>query len=53
VLVRLDRMPKRTKTVLALPEKRRTKLIRERKKVLEERAKRKWPRTREPFTFRG
>ena len=29
-----DKLPKRTKTVLALPEKERAKVIRERKKVL-------------------
>jgi len=36
-----EKLPKRTKTVLAMPEKERTKLIRERKKVLAERAKAK------------
>ena len=34
-----EKLPKRTKTVLALPEKERAKLIRERKRVLTERAK--------------
>jgi predicted DNA-binding protein (MmcQ/YjbR family) len=34
-----DKLPKRTKTLLALPEKERTKLIRDRKKLLEARAK--------------
>lgn len=33
------KLPKRTKTVLALPEKERAKVIRERKKALAERAK--------------
>jgi len=36
-----ERLPKRTKAILALPEKERTKLIRERKKLLAERAKAK------------
>jgi predicted DNA-binding protein (MmcQ/YjbR family) len=36
-----EKLPKRTRTVLALPEKERTKLIRERKKVLAARAKAK------------
>ena len=36
-----EKLPKRTKTVLALPEKERTKLIRDRKKLLAERAKAK------------
>jgi predicted DNA-binding protein (MmcQ/YjbR family) len=36
-----ERLPKRTKTVLAMPEKERSKLIRERKKVVAERAKAK------------
>jgi predicted DNA-binding protein (MmcQ/YjbR family) len=36
-----ERLPKRTKTVLAMPEKEQTKLIRERKKVLKEREKSK------------
>ena len=35
------KLPKRTKTVLAMPEKERAKLIRERKKLLAERAKKK------------
>jgi predicted DNA-binding protein (MmcQ/YjbR family) len=34
-----EKLPKRTKTVLAMPEKERTKMIRERKKRLSERAK--------------
>jgi predicted DNA-binding protein (MmcQ/YjbR family) len=34
-----EKLPKRTRTVLALPEKERAKLIRERKRVLTERAK--------------
>ncbi len=34
-----EKLPKRTKTVLALPEKERAKVIRERKKALAERAK--------------
>ena len=33
-----EKLPKRTKTVLAMPEKERAKVIRERKKVLKERA---------------
>ena len=37
----IEKLPKRTRTVLAMPEKVRTKLIRERKKVLAERAKAK------------
>jgi hypothetical protein len=36
-----EKLPKRTKTVLAMPEKERTTLIRERKKVLAARAKAK------------
>ncbi len=36
-----DKLPKRTKAVLALPEKERTRAIRERKKLLAERAKAK------------
>jgi predicted DNA-binding protein (MmcQ/YjbR family) len=36
-----EKLPKRTKTVLAMPDKERTKLIRDRKKVLAERAKAK------------
>ena len=36
-----DKLPKRTKAVLALPEKERTRVIRERKKLLAERAKAK------------
>jgi predicted DNA-binding protein (MmcQ/YjbR family) len=36
-----EKLPKRTKTVLAMPEKERAKLIRERKKVLAARAKAK------------
>jgi len=34
-----EKLPKRTKALLALPEKERAKLIRERKKALAERAK--------------
>ncbi|HLY41268.1 MAG TPA: MmcQ/YjbR family DNA-binding protein [Terracidiphilus sp.] len=37
----LERLPKRTRTIMAMPEKERTKLIRERKKTLRERAKKK------------
>jgi len=36
-----EKLPKRTKTVLAMPEKERTKVIRERKKVVAARAKAK------------
>ena len=36
-----ERLPKRTKAVLAMPEKERKKLIRDRKKLLKERAKKK------------
>ena len=36
-----EKLPKRTKTVLAMPEKERTKFIRDRKKLLKERAKKK------------
>jgi predicted DNA-binding protein (MmcQ/YjbR family) len=36
-----EKLPKRTKTVLALPEKERTKIVRERKKLLAEREKAK------------
>lgn len=36
-----ERLPKRVKTVLAMPEKERAKLIRERRKVLAEKAKTK------------
>jgi predicted DNA-binding protein (MmcQ/YjbR family) len=36
-----EKLPKRTKTVLAMPEKERNKLIRERKKVLAAREKAK------------
>ena len=36
-----EKLPKRTKAVLALPEKERAKLIRERKKLLVEQAKAK------------
>jgi predicted DNA-binding protein (MmcQ/YjbR family) len=36
-----EKLPKRTKTILAMPEKEGTKLIRDRKKVLAERAKAK------------
>ena len=36
-----EKLPKRTKTVLAMPEKERARLIRERKKVLAEREKAK------------
>jgi len=35
----LEKLPKRTRAVLALPEKERAKLIRERKKLLAEREK--------------
>lgn len=41
-----EKLPKRTKTVLAMPEKERSKLIRERKKLATERAKMKKARTR-------
>jgi len=34
-----EKLPKRTRTVLALPDKERNKIIRERKKVLASRAK--------------
>jgi predicted DNA-binding protein (MmcQ/YjbR family) len=37
----LEKLPKRTRTLLALPEKERNKAIRERKKVLKERARAK------------
>jgi predicted DNA-binding protein (MmcQ/YjbR family) len=36
-----EKLPKRTKAVLAMPDKERHKIIRERKKVLAERAKKK------------
>jgi predicted DNA-binding protein (MmcQ/YjbR family) len=36
-----EKLPKRTRAVLSLPEKERTKVIRERKKLLAERAKAK------------
>jgi predicted DNA-binding protein (MmcQ/YjbR family) len=36
-----EKLPKRTRTILALPEKERAKLIRERKKVLAARARAK------------
>jgi len=36
-----EKLPRRTRTVLALPEKERKKLIGERKKLVKERAKRK------------
>ena len=36
-----EKLPKRTKTVLAMPEKERKKVIRERKKLLKEQAERK------------
>ena len=36
-----EKLPKWTKAVLALPEKERKKLIRDRKKLLKERAKKK------------
>ena len=36
-----EKLPKRTKAILAMPEKERTRLIRERKKLLAERAKAK------------
>jgi hypothetical protein len=35
----VEKLPKRTKAVLALPEKERAKAIRERKKLLADRAK--------------
>lgn len=35
----LEKLPKRTRTVLALPEKERNRLIRERRKLLAEREK--------------
>lgn len=37
----LEKLPKRTRTVLAMPEKERARLIRERKKALAQRAKEK------------
>ncbi len=37
----LDRLPKRTRTILAMPEKERNKIIRERKKVVADRVKAK------------
>jgi hypothetical protein len=37
----LEKLPKRTRTVLAMPEKERVKAIKERKRVLAERAKAK------------
>lgn len=36
-----EKLPKRTKTILAMPEKERAKVIRERKKLLKEREKAK------------
>jgi len=36
-----EKLPKRTKTVLAMPERERTKLIRDRKKLLKERERAK------------
>lgn len=39
-----DKLPKRTKTVLALPEKERNKILRERKKLLATRVKSKKPK---------
>ena len=36
-----EKLPKRTKTILALPEKERARVIRERKRVLKERAEAK------------
>ena len=36
-----EKLPKRTRTMLALPEKERTKAIRERKKLLKQRAAKK------------
>lgn len=36
-----EKLPKRTKAVLAMPEKERKKLIRDRKKLLKERARQK------------
>jgi hypothetical protein len=36
-----DKLPKRTKTVLAMPEKERAKVIRERKKTVKAREKAK------------
>jgi predicted DNA-binding protein (MmcQ/YjbR family) len=41
-----DKLPRRTKTILAMPEKERTKLINDRKKVLAERAKQLRPATK-------
>ena len=41
-----EKLPKRTKTILALPEKERTKLIKDRKKTLGERAKQPRPATK-------
>jgi predicted DNA-binding protein (MmcQ/YjbR family) len=38
-----DKLPRRTKTILAMPEKERTKLINDRKKTLAERAKKPRP----------
>ena len=36
-----DKLPKKTKTILAMPEKERSKIIRERKKTVAARAKAK------------
>jgi predicted DNA-binding protein (MmcQ/YjbR family) len=44
-----EKLPKRTKAVLALPEKERAKVIRERKKALAARAKKKRKQLIEPF----
>lgn len=41
-----EKLPRRTKTILAMPEKERTKLINDRKKVLAERAKQPRPATK-------
>jgi predicted DNA-binding protein (MmcQ/YjbR family) len=41
-----DKLPRRTKAILAMPEKERTKLINDRKKVLAERAKQPRPATK-------
>jgi predicted DNA-binding protein (MmcQ/YjbR family) len=41
-----EKLPKRTKTILAMPERERTKLIKERKKTLTERAKQPKPATK-------
>jgi predicted DNA-binding protein (MmcQ/YjbR family) len=41
-----EKLPRRTKTILAMPEKERAKLIKERKKTLAERAKQPRPATK-------